>query len=143
MGRKLTSATNSVSLVFVDLCTKKKLFIKCDDVKFLACPQYEGLAVHDILEEAGKDERVLKYLPDERDMHKVPRQWIVNIAYAIIGAPFANWVSKAVSNRNMELAKKQDLILNLDPEIVKAFHNSSNISTVSNLSPHNLNAVMI
>ena len=83
----LISSTNSVSLVFVDLCTKKKLFIKCDDVKFLACPQYEGLAVHDILEEAGKDERVLKYLPDERDMHKVPRQWIVNIAYAIIGLP--------------------------------------------------------
>ena len=69
----LTSAINSVPLVFADLCTKKKLFIKCDDVKFLACPQYEGLAVHDILEEAGKDERVLKYLPDERDMHKVPR----------------------------------------------------------------------
>ena len=67
----------------------------------------------------------------------------MNIAYAIIGASFANWVSKAVSNRNMELAKKQDLILNLDPEIVKAFHNSSNISTVSSLLPHIPYAVMI
>ena len=33
----------------------------------------------------------------------------------------------------MELAKKQDLILNLDPEILKAFHSSDNISTVSDL----------
>ena len=59
--------------MFVDLCTKKKLFITCDEVKFLACPQYEGLAVHDILQEASKEERMHKYLPDERDMHKVPR----------------------------------------------------------------------
>ena len=67
----------------------------------------------------------------------------MNIAYTIIGAPFANWVSKAVSNRNMELAKKQDLILDLDPEIVKAFHNSTNISTVSSLLSHITYALMI
>ena len=59
--------------MFPDLAMKKKLFIKCDDVKFLACPQYEGLAIHDILQEASKTELVCKYLPDDRDMHKVPR----------------------------------------------------------------------
>ena len=91
------------------------------------------MAIQDILEEASKNNLVMKYLPDDRDMHKVPRQWIVNLAYAIIGAPFANWVSNVVSKRNVEVAKKQDLILNLDPEILKAFHSSVNISTVSYL----------
>ena len=52
---------------------KKKLLIKCDDVKFLSAPQYDGLAIHDILNEAIKYPEVMKHLPDDRDMHKVPR----------------------------------------------------------------------
>ena len=51
----------------------KKNHIKCDDIKTLPVPQYEGLDIDSILEEANKDERVKTFLPDDRDMHKVPR----------------------------------------------------------------------
>ena len=85
---------------------RKKLFLKSDEVKFLACPQYEGLAIQDILTFVGNYPDVVRHLPEKRDIHKVPRQWIVNIAYAIIGEDFADWVNVAIANRNMEVAKK-------------------------------------
>ena len=72
----------------------KRKFITCDDIRTLACPQYEGLSIESILEEATQDKRVKTYLPDERDMHKVPRQWIVNIVYMIVGEPFSKWVTE-------------------------------------------------
>ena len=110
---------------------KKKLFFKSDDIKYLACPHYEGLSIKNILEFASKDARVPKYLPDDRDIDKVPRQWIVNICYTILGKPFADWVGESIAHRNQKVAEKQDLLLDLDPEILKAFHQSKNISTVS------------
>ena len=84
----------------VDLCTKKKLFFKSDDIKYLACPHYKGTAIKHILEFARKDPRVPKYLPDERDIEKVPRQWIVNVCYTLIGKPFSDWVGESISSRN-------------------------------------------
>ena len=85
---------------------KKKLFIKSDEVKFLACPQYEGLASQDILEMVGSNELCVQHLPDKRDIHKVPRQWIVNVAYTVMGAEFELWVEERIATRNKEIAKK-------------------------------------
>ena len=67
-----------------------------------------------------------------RDMHKVPRQWLGNIAYTIIGKPFADWVSTEVANRNDALARKNNLIIDMDPQIAAAFHTSVNISSKYN-----------
>ena len=54
-------------------------------------------------------------------MHKVPRQWLINVAYSVCGSPFAGWVKDEIENRNEELAKKQNLLIDMDPEIAKAF----------------------
>ena len=72
------------------------------------------------------------YLPEDRDMHKVPRQWLINVAYTIVGEQFSTWVKAEIANRNEELAKKQNLLIDMDPEIAKAFHGSVNISSKSN-----------
>ena len=64
-------------------------------------------------------------------MHKVPRQWIVNVCYTVIGKKFADWVGESINARNQHVAEKQDLLLEMDPEILQAFKNSKNISTVS------------
>ena len=69
------------------------------------------------------------YLPEDRDMHKVPRQWLVNVAYTVIGEPFAAWVQDEIANRNEDLAKKQNLLIEMDPKIADAFHKSVNISS--------------
>ena len=103
--------------------------IKCDNVKQLYCPQYENLNIVRILERAKQNPFIANYLPENRDMHKVPRQWLINVAYTVIGKPFAEWVDAEIANRNDELAKKQKLLIEMDPEIAKAFHNSVNISS--------------
>ena len=75
------------------------------------------------------------YLPEDRDMHKIPRQWLINVAYTIVGEPFSTWVKAEIANRNEELAKKQNLLIDMDPEIARAFHGSVNISSKSNHPP--------
>ena len=107
--------------------------IKCDDIKFLHVPQYENLNIVCILEQARKTDRVNFYLPEDRDMHKVPRQWLINIVYTIIGNPFSEWVKSEIVKRNTDLAKKQNLLIEMDPEIARAFQSSVNIS--SKLTP--------
>ena len=62
-------------------------------------------------------------------MRKLPRQWIINVIYSVIGEPFRQWVSEAIKKRNAELADKRDLMIELDPEIAKAFRSSVNISS--------------
>ena len=92
-------------------------------------PQYENLSIERILETARKNPRISDYLPDDRDMHKVPRQWLINVAYTVLGTPFKAWVEDEIASRNEELAKKQKLLIEMDPEIAKAFHSSVNISS--------------
>ena len=98
-------------------------------MKHLYCPQYENLNIVTILATARKNPKVSYYLPEDRDMHKVPRQWIINVAYTLIGEPFAAWVKDEIANRNDELAKKQNLLIEMDPGIAAAFHKSVNISS--------------
>ena len=69
-------------------------------------PQYETLSIDRILETARKNPRINDYLPDDRDMHKVPRQWLINVTYTVLGEPFKGWVKTEIENRNEELAKK-------------------------------------
>ena len=90
---------------------------------------YENLSIERILETARKNPQVPYYLPDDRDMHKVPRQWLINVVYTIIGKPFSDWVQEEIALRNEEIAKKQKLLIEMDPEIAKAFHASANISS--------------
>ena len=98
----------------------------------LYVPQYENLSISHILEQARKTPTVSNYLPEDRDMHKVPRQWLINVAYTLVGNAFAASVSTEIANRNEELAKKQKLLIDMDPEIAAAFHKSVNISSKNN-----------
>ena len=54
--------------------------------------------------QARKDPQVSQYLPEDRDMHKVPRQWLINVTYTLVGGSFAAWVKAEVAKRNDDLA---------------------------------------
>ena len=62
-------------------------------------------------------------------MHKVPRQWLINVTYTLVGEAFSAWVKDEIASRNEDLARKQNLLIDMDPEIAKAFHGSVNISS--------------
>ena len=67
--------------------------IKAEMAKNLYVPHYKGLKIEAILEKGKLDNTVCQHLPDERDLSRLPRQWIVNVVYSIIGDPFRIWVS--------------------------------------------------
>ena len=66
---------------------------------------------------------------DDRDIHKVPRQWLLNVVYSVVGEPFLEWVRKEIASRNEKLAERRQMLIEMDPEIAKAFHASRNISS--------------
>ena len=49
--------------------------------------------------------------------------------YTLIGDDFRKWVAQVIKDRNSRVAAKNDLIIELDPEIAKAFRSSLNISS--------------
>ena len=64
-------------------------------------------------------------------MQRLPRQWIINVIYALVGDPFRLWVSQQVKERNDHVAEQNDLMIELDPQIAAAFKGSLNISSKS------------
>ena len=117
-----------MSVVLKDLSSGTKKFIKCDDVKYCHAPQYEGLSLECILDQANRYERVSQYLPDERDIRKLPRQFVLNVVYSCVGGEFQQWVDTQVSTRNQKFVADDRMMIELDPEVAKAFAGSTAVS---------------
>lgn len=91
------SSYDTVTVYFCkDLITGKKKYIKCDQVKYMFVPQYESLSIERILEKAQQWLEVWNYLPDERDIHRLPRQWLINVIFTLVGEPFQEWTDERV-----------------------------------------------
>ena len=50
-----------------------------------------------MLAEAKQDPELMNYLPDEKELHLLPRQWLANVIYTKIGENFKNWVDYHVT----------------------------------------------
>ena len=74
-----------------------------DDVKTLNVPQYESLTVAEILNFASAYPKMDIYLPDDIDLPKVPRSWLINVCTVVIGRPFKDWVSDRIDERNNDV----------------------------------------
>ena len=77
-----------------------KKFLHCDRVQYLSVPQYESLGIKESLAEAAKYPDTAQYFPEPDDIRKLPRQWIINVAYTLVGKPFADWVKAIMDTRN-------------------------------------------
>ena len=64
------------------------LGIKANEHLEIYCPQYENISVKGMLAEAKQDPELMNYLPDEKELHLLPRQWLANVIYTRIGEPF-------------------------------------------------------
>ena len=65
--------------------------IKCDQVKVIQLPYYDGLCIEDILKFAkeAKNGQSLLALPEvEKEVLKLPRAYIANVIYTIVGEEF-------------------------------------------------------
>jgi hypothetical protein len=71
---------------------------------------------------------VAKYLPEERDQHRLPRQWIVDILGSIVEKEFKAWVGAKIKDRNDALVKKGDLQVRIKASILAVLTDSSHLS---------------
>ncbi len=111
-----------------DLISGRKKYIKASAVNHLNLPQYEGLALKDIMARCRNNETFQHHMPIEKELLKIPKQWIVNIAYTLFGDSFSNWVFDQIEARNAKLAKEKNLMINIDPEIAAAWHSSTAVA---------------
>jgi hypothetical protein len=112
-----------------DLAASRRTIIKDSAVKVLAIPQFEGLAVDDLLGYAQNYPAVLRALPiEEKEVLKLPRAYIGNVIYTLVGQPFANWVEERVTARNEKLADERDMMIEMDPAIAEIFRKSTSVS---------------
>ena len=50
-----------------------------------------------MLKEAKQDPELMSYLPDEKELHLLPRQWLANVIYTRLGKLFKDWVDHHVN----------------------------------------------
>ena len=74
--------------------------IPSSKLKHLTIPQFEGLSIHDMLDYANKWPIVMRCLPIEKEIKKLPRQYIANVIYTKCGEQFSKWVDRRVEARN-------------------------------------------
>ena len=113
-----------------DLVSGKRRRIKGTDVKHLNVPQYEGLKIEAFYKFAKDRPEVMRAFPsEEQEREKLPRQYIINVIYTLVGEEFRTWVDKLVDERHEEIIEKRDLYIEMDPEIAAIYNKSKAVST--------------
>ena len=99
--------------------------IKNEDVKVLHVPHFHGLTLETMLGYASQSIEVMRCLPAiEREINKLPRAYIANVIYTIIGESFKEWVNTQITMRNDKIKNEKDVTIEMDPEIAAIFRAS-------------------
>ena len=102
--------------------------LKDHECRHLQVPQYKTLKVERLYQFIGNYPDTFRYYPVDSEIHRLPKQWLVNVAYAVLGDLFSSWVKEQVEERNAKVAEKGNLMIELDAEIHQAFLQSSAVS---------------
>ena len=70
----------------------------------------------------------MERLPCEKEIVKLPKQFLINVIYTIVGEDFSNWVKAKINERNAKITTEKNMIINVDPAIALAFQNSTSVS---------------
>ena len=107
-----------------DLAAGRRRRIKEINVKHITIPHFDGLKLETMLMYAAMVPEVMESLPTvEREREKLPRPYLANLIYTIVGEPFKRWVEEKVNERH-ELRRQQEDTIQMDPEIAAAFNQS-------------------
>ena len=107
----------------------KKKKIKNVDVKVIHVPHFEGLTLETMLDYAQQHPQISQYLPAiQREIEKMPRHYIANVIYTVVGEPFQMWVNKQIDARNDKIKAEQDIMIEMDPECAAIIKASQSIS---------------
>ena len=92
-------------------------------------PHYENLSLDKIKAFcSGHHNDIDNYLPDKKELFKVSRELICNACATVLKDIFTNWVKEQIEERNEEMKEKEDMNIELDPDIAAAFNASTSVS---------------
>ena len=119
-----------VSIYFLkDLISGKKKRIANKDVEHVTIPQYEGCGIKEICNYLMQHKTIGDWFPDMIEVGRLPKEWIGNVAFTILGQPFGTFIKDQIEARNRKvLVDRQNEIL-MDPEMAAAFQQSTAVST--------------
>ena len=82
-------------------------------------------------------------MPDDPDLPKTPKQWIINVCAVVIGDSFNEWVTKQVQERNAEMCAKKEMMIAMDPDMASAFNASTHVSRLYCISFYRMNLFIV
>ena len=93
--------------------------------------RYEGLGVKEIRDFLDNNHpHVYAYLPEPSlELPKTPKQWIANVCATILEDQFTDWVKHQINTRHNKVADKKDIMIQMDPQMAKIFHDSIAVSS--------------
>ena len=71
---------------------------------------------------------VMKHLPILKELEKVPKAWVCNVIFSVIGSQFEDWVADRIRKRNERVTVLRDLNIDMDPKVLAAWHGSNAVS---------------
>ena len=77
-----------------------------------------------MMEEAVGCPELMAYLPDGKEIPQLPRQWLANMIYTVYGRQFAEWLDARIKECNKRLEAKNNMLIEMDPDIAAAFAQS-------------------
>ena len=90
-----------------DIAAGKRKHIKAAAVKTIQVPHFDGLTFDTMIVNARKHPGFSNYLPVEpREVEKLPRAYLANLIYTIIGEPFKHWVGERMHERTEKIKEE-------------------------------------
>ena len=112
-----------------DIVANKRRLVRSSEVKHIIIPQFDGLSIDNLLGYGGQYTEVMRALPmAQKEIKKLPREYIGNIIVTLVGQPFRDWIQNRVDQRNAKVAEEGDMMIDMDPEIYKIFSGSNAVS---------------
>ena len=94
-----------------DIAAGKRRWVKLDRKKDINVPNFEKLTVDTMLHYAKARPEVMEALPMvKHEREKLPREYIANVIYTIVGDPFKKWVDQKVDERHQHRREVEDQI---------------------------------
>ena len=86
------------------------------------------MATNQILEQYKNHSELFKHLPEKAEQIKLPKQFIINLLYTLVGDDFEIWIRSKINERNEKLQESKDLMISVDPQVAKIFFASNFVS---------------
>ena len=74
-------------------------------------------------------QQIADWLPEMIEIPRLPKDYLANVAFTVVGKPFGDWVKEQIEERNLKITTDKQLNIELDPELAAAFNASTAVST--------------